>query len=354
MRTPKKYFHPFPLLLESGKTINKLEITYNTYGKYNPEANNVIWVCNALTATSDVFEWWPGLFGENDYFNPSKHFIVSMNILGSCYGTTGPLSIDPKTGEKYYHNFPAITVRDMVQVHELLRNHLGIKRINTVIGASLGGQQAIEWSIFRHDVIDNLVLLATNAFHSAWGIAFNEAQRMAIEADETWKNRSDDAGLNGLKAARAVALLSYRGYIPYTLSQSEVSNDKTDDFKASSYQQYQGTKLAKRFNAFSYWILSKAMDSHNVARGRKGIHYALRQVRAKTFIIGIRSDILFPIEEQKFLAKHIPHAYFSEISSDYGHDGFLIETAKLQALFERLKIGSDIESSPTLEKQKVF
>ncbi len=184
------------------------------------------------------------------------------------------------------------------------------------------------------DLIDNLVLLATNAQHSAWGIAFNESQRMAIEVDPTWKERRADAGSAGMKTARAIALLSYRNYQTYLKTQTSPQTELTDNFPASSYQQYQGDKLVKRFNAYSYWFLSKAMDSHNVGRGRGGVVKALAQVKAKTLVLGIKSDILFPVEEQKLLASYIPDAHYEELESLYGHDGFLIETDQITALYK--------------------
>lgn len=322
-------FYKKPFQLESGKKLPELQLAYHTYGKLNAKKDNVIWVAHALTANSNVFDWWKGLFGENNLFNPKEHFIVCANILGSHYGSTNPLSINPDTGNPYYHHFPEITVRDIVNSLELLRQHLGIEKINTLIGGSLGGQQALEWAILRNDIIDNLIVLATNAQHSPWGIAFNETQRLAIKADRTWFNNAPDAGLKGLKTARAIALLSYRNYNTYKTTQSEDKSENLGDLKASSYQNYQGEKLVNRFNAYSYWYLSKAMDSHHVGRNRGGIENALHQIKAKTLVIGISSDLLFPVEEQKFLAKHIPNAIYTEIDSLYGHDGFLIETEKI-------------------------
>jgi homoserine O-acetyltransferase/O-succinyltransferase len=178
-------------------------------------------------------------------------------------------------------------------------------------------------------IFKKLILLATNAKHSPWGIAFNESQRLAIYADSTWNEHRQDAGQAGLCAARSIALLSYRNYGTYVNRQSEETNEKTDDFKASSYQRYQGVKLVRRFNVLSYLILSKAMDSHNVGRGRATVAQALAQIQAKTLVIGITSDILFPPSEQQFLAKHIPDAQYVEIDSPYGHDGFLVETEKI-------------------------
>ena len=322
-----KYNRPF--VLESGEQLSELGIGFHTYGTLSKNADNVVWVCHALTANSDVFDWWKGFFGEGSYFNPAEHFIVCANILGSPYGTSNPLSANPATSEPYYLSFPKFTVRDMVKAHQLLAAHLGIKEIGILIGGSLGGQQAMEWAIIEPERIKNLILIATNAKHSPWGIAFNESQRLAISADPTFHSNTPDGGSNGLKAARSIALLSYRNYKTYGVTQQEEEDQLTDNFKAASYQNYQGQKLVNRYNAYSYWYLSKAMDSHNVGRGRHGVEKALSHVKAKTLVIGIRSDVLFPIEEQQYLFQHIPKAAFAELDSFYGHDGFLIETGVL-------------------------
>lgn len=336
----RTYTYTKTFKLENGKRLRGLEIAYHTYGTLNAARDNVVWVCHALTANSDVFDWWPGLFGPDDLFNPREHFIVCANILGSSYGSTSPASMDPATGQPYYLSFPDFTVRDMVEAHRLLADHLGIGRIAVLIGGSLGGQQAVEWGIIDPSRIARLILVATNAVHSPWGIAFNESQRLAIATDRTFYAHHPKGGAKGLKAARSLALLSYRGYDTYGATQLETSHEKTDDFKASSYQNYQGEKLIKRFSAHSYWYLTKAMDSHNVARGRESLENALRRVTARTLVIGVSSDLLFPVEEQKFLARHIAGAVYAEISSFYGHDGFLVETELLAKEIKRFLKGT--------------
>jgi homoserine O-acetyltransferase len=315
--------------LESGAKLQGLQIGYNTYGTLNKNRDNVVWVCHALTANSDVYDWWKGLFGDNDYFNPDEHFVICANVLGSPYGTTNPLNINPTTGQPYYLAFPDFTIRDIVKAHKLLADHLEIVHIEILLGGSLGGQQAIEWSIIEPERIKNLILIATNARHSPWGIAFNESQRLALSADRTFYAGTPDGGSKGLKAARSMALLSYRGYKTYAITQQEDEDSVTDNFKASTYQSYQGQKLVNRFNAYSYWYLSKAMDSHNVGRGRHGVDKALSLIKARTLVIGIKSDVLFPVEEQQYLFRHIPKSAFAEFDSFYGHDGFLIETEAL-------------------------
>lgn len=326
--------HTKEFILESGETLAGLEIGFHTYGRLNKHRDNVVWVCHALTANSDVFDWWQGLFGENSLFNPEDHFIVCANILGSPYGTTNPLSLNPDTDEPYYLSFPKYTIRDIVKGHQLLATHLGIDQIHILIGGSLGGQQAMEWSIDEPQRIKNLILIATNAKHSPWGIAFNESQRMAITTDRTFYANTPNGGAKGLKAARSFALLSYRNYKTYNITQQETDVNKSDNFKASSYQNYQGEKLVKRFNAYSYWYLTKVMDSHDVGRNRGNVEKALSTIIAKTLVIGIKSDVLFPIEEQQYLFQYIPKAAFAELESFYGHDGFLIETESLTNIID--------------------
>lgn len=320
------------ITLESGQLLQGFTIAYSTYGQLNRKKDNVVWVCHALTANAEVKDWWTGLIGEECLFNEQEHFIICANILGSCYGSTGPLSVNPETSRKYYTDFPLVTVRDMVHMHQALADHLGIEEIFLLTGGSLGGQQALEWAVTAPLKMKNLVVMATNARHSPWGIAFNEAQRMAIEADSSWHEARDTAGQAGLKAARAIALLSYRNYKTFTKTQTETDTDKVEGFKASSYQQYQGTKLINRFNAFSYYTLTKAMDSHNLGRRRGELTAVLGTIIAKTLVIGLSSDILFPVAEQEFLARYIPGAEFSVIDSLYGHDGFLIETPTLSRI----------------------
>jgi homoserine O-acetyltransferase len=319
-----KYNQPF--ITETGAVLPGLEIVYHTWGTLNSEADNVIWVCHALTANSDVESWWPGMVGKGLLFDPEKYFIVCANVLGSCYGTTGPASINPVTGSPWLKDFPLITIRDLVNAHEILRKYLNIKHIHSVIGASIGGFQSLEYSIMYPDIVKRLIFLASSTKQSPWAIAFSESQRMAMEADNSFTENNPEGGKKGLKAARSIALLSYRNPAAYNKTQLEQDDEKLSSFKASSYQAYQGDKLVKRFNPYSYYSLVCLSDTHNTGRGRGGTAKALSSVKAKTLCIGIASDILFPVEEQKYVAANIPGAQYVEIDSFYGHDGFLIES----------------------------
>jgi homoserine O-acetyltransferase len=336
MTKHEQVFHfanEFPL--EEGGVLKGFDLKYTTVGRLNKERSNVVWVCHALTGSSDFTSWWADLFTADSPLNPGKSFIICANMLGSCYGSTGALSVNPETRKNFFHAFPSITNRDVVRAFDLLRQSLGISSIHTLIGGSLGGQQVLEWAILKPSIFEHVIPIACNALHSPWGIAFNEAQRMAIAADPTWKENDFRAGIEGLKAARAIGMISYRTYETFQKTQAEKSDDVTDNFRAATYQQYQGNKLASRFNAFAYWTLSKMMDSHHVARNRKSVEAALQQITARTLVIGIESDLLFPLHEQRFLADNIPGAQLSVIQSLYGHDGFLAEYPSLKKVLQK-------------------
>ncbi|MDR2383177.1 MAG: homoserine O-acetyltransferase [Prevotellaceae bacterium] len=322
-----------PLHLETGGTLENLEITYHTLGTLTAKSK-VVWVCHALTANSDAKDWWPGMVGEDKFFNGKDYFVVCANIIGSCYGSSGPLSLNPRTGKPYFGDFPDVTVRDMVAAHNKLREYLGINRIYALIGSSIGGFQALEYAISIPDKIDNLVLIATNCRVTPWATAFNESQRMSIFADKTYFDNTPSGGLEGLKAARATALLSYRSYDGYNRTQCEENDDVVFADRAASYERYQGKKLADRFNAYSYVAISKAFDSHNAGRSRGGVEKALSSLTVKTLLVGIDSDILFPVSESMFMHNHIPNSRYASLSSVFGHDGFLLESEQLSAILQ--------------------
>ena len=325
---------PGSFVLENGHSLPGIDITYTTSGTLNRQKDNVVWVFHALTGNAEPSVWWPELIGPGNIFDPDDYYIVCANIIGSCYGTTGPTSIHKFTGQPYLHDFPHITIKDMVKAHELLRQELGIEKINVGIGGSLGGQQLLEWATEKPDLFEHIIPVATNARHSAWGIAFNEAQRMALTADRTFYNGSPDGGKAGLKAARAIAMISYRTQDIYQKNQTDTEPDLTDNFRASSYQQYQGEKLSRRFNAHAYYILSKAMDSHNIGRGRGSVEQALRNINSKALVIGVKTDLLFPIVEQELIANEVSHSDFTMIESIFGHDGFLVETTLISEIIK--------------------
>lgn len=332
------YSHDRPFRLESGVELPRLEIAYNTYGSMNPARSNVVWVCHALTANSDVADWWPHTVETGCFLDPAKWFVVCANILGSHYGTTGPLSVNPATGAPYYGDFPDFTIRDMVAVHRVLADALGIGRIHALVGSSVGGFQAVEWAVDEPERFDKLVLIATAPVATPWAIAIDETQRMAIEADPTYGERRPDAAMAGLAAARAIGLLTYRGGEGYNLTQRESEPGKLlprAAHRPCSYQQYQGLKLCRRYNAYSYVKILDAFDTHDVGRSRGGLEKALSRISAQTMTVGITTDMIFPPAEMRRLAAAIPGAAYEELASDFGHDGFLVEHQRLNDILTK-------------------
>lgn len=322
-----------PFTLECGVELPSLQIAYDTFGELNAERSNVIWVCHALTANSDVADWWPHTVEEGCFLDPNKYFTVCANFLGSHYGTTGPLSINPATGEEWYGDFPLITVRDMVRAHQLLAEHLGIERVKLLIGSSIGGFQCLEWCVMQPDFAERAAFIATTPRTKPWASAFNESQRMAIECDPTFGERCADAGVQGMATARSIALLSYRGGMAYDKTQEdECAEEASFERRVLSYQRYQGEKLRRRFNAYSYYRLSQAVDSHNLARGRGRLEDVLRGIKAQSLVVAITSDILFPPSDHKVLIENIPSVEYHLIDSDFGHDGFLVEHEQLNRI----------------------
>jgi homoserine O-acetyltransferase len=317
-----------PFKLESGEILPELTIGYHTYGTLNPEGSNVVWVFHALTANSDAAEWWSGLIGSEKQFDPAQHFIICANILGSCYGTSGPLVLNPETKKPYHSTFPRITIRDIVRAHEILRTELGISKIQIGIGGSMGGYQALEWAYSNPNLFQNLILLVTGAAESAWGKAIHTTQRMAIETDPTWKEMNQDAGKKGMETARGFGMITYRNYAQFVDSQRDESPVLTNS-RAESYIRYQAEKLSKRFNAYSYWLLTNAMDSHDLGRGRSSLKVALSLIKTECLIIGVETDFLCPVAEQKKLSAGLINSTYVEIQSPYGHDGFLIESEQI-------------------------
>ena len=328
-----------PFTLESGVTLPGYHLAYTTHGKLNASKDNVVWIFHALTANSNPLEWWPGLAGDGKFFDPAKYFIICVNKPGSPYGSISPLSNNPETNQPYYHDFPVFTIQDMIKTYQQLKNHLGIRKIFIGLGGSTGGMQLLEWAIEEPELFDHIVPIATAAVLSPWAIAFNASQRMAIEADQTWLEKNPEAGQKGLSAARSIALLSYRQYNGYDITQPRdkafVTLSKDVVYAADNYQRYQGLKLVNRFNAICYYRLSQSMDSHDVGRNRGGILSALKKITAKTLVIGIKSDVLYPIKEQEYLQQNISGAQLLSIASDFGHDGFLLEYEKIEPALKK-------------------
>lgn len=328
------------LQLERGGALKDVEIAYHTFGTLNERKDNVVWVNHALTANSDVADWWPHTVERGCFLDPDRWFVVCANIIGSCYGSTGPLSVNPETGEPFYDSFPKLTIRDMVNAHRMLADELGIGGIHTLVGSSVGGFQALEWIAGEPERFGRLILIATDAKASPWSIAIDETQRMAILSDNSYGEHREDAARDGLAAARAIGLLTYRGPEGYNITQQDRPEscgveEVPGSHRACTYQQYQGEKLCRRFNAYSYMTILDAFDTHDIGRGRGGVAAALSRVKADTIVVGISTDLIFTVPEMKRLAAMIPGARYEQIDSAFGHDGFLVEHDKLNALLRQ-------------------
>jgi homoserine O-acetyltransferase len=334
-----------PFILESGQAIGPVTIAYETYGTLTRDGTNAILICHALTANAHASRyhglgdkapgWWDGLIGPGKAFDTEKFFVVCPNILGSCYGTTGPTSINPFTGSAYHASFPRITVRDIVNAQKLLLDHLGVNRLASLSGSSLGGMQVLEWGIMFPEFCETIIPISTAAQQTAWCIALNAIARAAITGDPAWNNGEyTRQPARGLALARMVGMTSYRSPEEFEKRFGrELSNGSGSGidhlFEVESYLHHQGKKLVERFDANTYVTLSHATDSHDVARGRGDIESALGEITSKALCIGVSSDIRYPTADQHHIVRLIPDAQYAEIQSIHGHDAFLIEFAQL-------------------------
>jgi homoserine O-acetyltransferase len=272
------------------------------------------------------------MIGPGKALDPEKHFIVCAGVIGSPYGDLSPLTIDPDTGRRYGSNFPEATVRDTVRLHRALLEKLGVHRVAFAIGSSLGAMQVLEWA-FLDDYVAGLVAIAVGGRNSAWNIAWSESQRHCIYADPKWNGGDYDPAqppADGLAAARMVAMLSYRSAFSYKERFGRELTGKNDPlFQMESYLRYQGRKLVDRFDAGCYVSMTRQMNRHDVSAGRGAYEDVLKTICQPTLVVGITSDILYPLVEQEELAHHLPNASLDVIESDHGHDAFLIELAEL-------------------------
>lgn len=321
---------------EAGGVLPGIDIAYHcSPGGYHGQ--KVVLIFHALTASSDPEAWWPNLVGPGKFFDTEKYFIFCVNMLGSCYGSTGPSSVNPATGTPWFLDFPRLTVRDVVRAIDIVRCELGIEKIDLMVGSSIGGFQAIEYAVMFPDVALRAVFMATLSRVTPWLTALEETQRMALDADPTFRAAKDlNGGKEGLKCARCIAVLSYRCEDGLNLKQQEPSEDALFPGRACSYMQHQGNKLADRFDAYSYWYLSHEVDSNNVGRGRGGVAKVLGTIRIPVTVISIDTDLIFPPYEMEQMAGMIPGADYHMITSHFGHDGFLLENEQISALLRPL------------------
>ena len=326
--------------LESGVALHDVPVAFSTWGTLSPGADNAVLVCHALTGSSVVTDWWPGVVGPGLALDTDKYYIVSANVLGSPYGSVSPITLNPVTGRPFGPDFPALTVRDTVEAHKRVLDHLGVRRVIAAIGASMGGMQALEWA-FQDDLVRSIVPIAVGGRHSAWCIGWSEAQRQAIFADADWQEghyAPDRPPAKGLAAARMMAMMSYRSHREFSdrFGRSIMPpNGQKEVFATESYLRHQGKKLVGRFDANCYVHLTRQMDTHDVSRGRGDYFETLGNIRQPALVVGITSDVLYPVSEQEELAKHLPNARLEVIDALSGHDSFLIERARMSEILSK-------------------
>jgi len=340
-----------PFSLESGFTLPEVTVAYRTWGRLGPRGDNAVLACHALTGSADVDRWWGPLLGPGRALDPERDFVVCANVLGGCYGTTGPASPRPDGSRRWGGDFPAITVRDIVRVQAALLDALGVRRLRVVIGGSLGGMQVLEWALLRPGFVDAIVPIAVSARHSAWCIALSEAQRQAIYADPRWRDGrypDGDGPADGLAVARQIAMCTYRSRASL---EARFSRDQPPGgrFAVEGWLRHHGRALVDRFDAATYVTLTKAMDAHDVGRGRGGWKEALAAVSIPALVVSIDTDVLYPPVEQEELAAALPGARLATLGSPHGHDAFLIEGEATNALVRGFR--EDLESRPRREER---
>ena len=330
---------------ERGDRLPDVEVAYRTWGTLNEAADNAVVICHALTGDADAASWWPGVVGPGRLADPDRHFIVCANALGSCYGTTGPATLDA-AGRRLGSRFPRVSIRDQARLHARLLNHLGVRSVALAAGASMGGMQALELALVDReagpDRVRRLVLVGMGAAHGAWQIGIGEAGRLAIRADARWRGGdfpADDPPADGVAAARAIAMMTYRSPVLFRERFGRERHaprfEPTDPtYAVESYLRYQGDKLAARFDAGAYVRLTEAMDDYDVGRGRgrEDAAEALGRLTADALCVGISSDLLYPPGESRQLAALLPRGRYAELVSPFGHDAFLVDGDALDAL----------------------
>ncbi len=356
-----------PLPLERGGTLAPVDLAFETYGRPNAAGDNAVLVAHALTGSAhaagthddeQVPGWWDPLIGPGKAIDTDRFFVVSINVLGGCYGSTGPSSPRPDGEAPWGPDFPRYTMRDVVRAQKRLLERLGVTRLAAVVGGSMGGMQVLEWAAMEPDFVGAIVPIASCARHSAWAIGLNAVARRAITADPAWnggrypRSAQPEAGL-GL--ARAIAMLSYRSFdsLEAKFGRERVeaarSGEVEDDagrsdvlarmlsvgFEIESYLEYQGVKLSQRFDANTYLYLTRAMDDHDLTEGRGPLREVLGGMTMPALVVGIDSDVLYPEAEQRDIAERLPNARYATLRSPHGHDAFLIEFPQLAAHLRR-------------------
>jgi len=344
-----------PFALEGGGVLIGPVVAYETWGTLAPQRDNAILVCHALTGDSHAYGdlgpghpspgWWNGFVGPGEPLDTDRYFVVCVNVIGGCQGSTGPASPDPLTGRPWGSQFPVVSIRDMVRTQAAVADHLGIARWLAVVGGSMGGMQVLEWGVMYPDRARALVPIATAAAASAQQIGWWSAGRRTIRMDPKWRGGDyydatpGDGPHRGLGTARMMSMMTFRSDDVFSTRFGREAVEPIDGFslwqrfQVERYIEYQGDKLVRRFDANSYLLLTKAMDLHDLARGRGGFEPAFERLRAPLLSVGISSDILYPARQARQItslaeAAGLPAGY-AELDSPHGHDAFLIEVDAL-------------------------
>jgi homoserine O-acetyltransferase len=337
---------PNELILDSGEKLGPITLAYETYGKLNEDKSNAILVEHALSGDAHAaglheddkeLGWWDSMIGPGKAFDTDKYFVICSNVIGGCKGSTGPSSINPKTQKHYGLDFPIITIKDMVNAQKHLVDYLGIKKLLSVSGGSMGGMQVLQWLVSYPDRILSAIPLATSVKHSPQQIAFSEVGRQAIMADPDWKDGNyygASIPARGLSVARMIGHITYMSGMSMAEKFGRRSKEKKPvlkfepDFEVEGYLRYRGDKFVKRFDANSYLYITKALDYFDLA-GEKELYEVFRGIKAKLLILAFKSDWLYPSSQSKEIVKACKlagiDATYCEINSTYGHDAFLLE-----------------------------
>jgi homoserine O-acetyltransferase len=352
-----------PFRLATGGCLQPVTLRYALYGELNAARDNAILVCHALSGSARVADWWPQLLGAGQPFDTSRYCVIGINVLGSCYGSTGPLSENPQTpGLPYGGAFPLVTISDWVRTQARLLDHLGIERLHAVAGGSIGGMQALQWAVDFPRRVERCIAVGAAPL-STMGLALNHLQRQAIRNDPAWAGGSYTAEaqpVRGLALARAIAMCTYKSAELFTERFARRPDRSGEDpyhlldgrFDIAGYLDYQGQIFTRRFDANSYLVISKAMDTFELSRGYESERAALERVRAQTLMVGITSDWLFPETDVRALALRAREAganvSYTELQSLHGHDGFL---ADMELLAPVIRSCVDEKQWPALARE---
>jgi homoserine O-acetyltransferase len=353
------------IALDNGATLAPVEIAYESYGQLNEAKSNAILVLHAFSGDAHAAGishetgkpgWWDNMIGPGKAFDTNKYFVFCTNVLGGCRGTTGPASINCTTGKPFAMSFPVITIGDMVRLQKMLVDHFGIRKLLAVSGGSMGGMQALEWSVAYPDRVVSAIPIASTTRHSAQQIAFNEVGRQAIMADPDWNDGNYYEGQppgRGLSVARMVGHITYMSDDSMREKFGRRLRDKDEfsfgfdvDFEVESYLRYRGSQFVNRFDANSYLYITKAMDYFDLTAGRRTLSAALEPAAARFLVISFSSDWLYPSYQSQEIVRALRSlnrdVAYVELQANYGHDSFLVDVAE-QANLVRGFLGSTFE-----------